>query len=73
MKKNVLSGFFMIGIGIFEVALILALYLGTYLLLEALFFPNTPQAFPVDRLHITMAVLLYSLYIVLLKTKLKEF
>ena len=73
MKKNVLSVFFMIGIGILEVALILALYLGTYLLLEVLFFPNTPQAFPADRLRITMAVSLYSLYIVLLKTKLKEF
>ena len=73
MKKNVHSVFFMIGIGILEVALILALYLGTYLLLEVLFFPNTPQAFPADRLRITMSVSLYSLYIVLLKTKLKEF
>ena len=77
MKKNEVRSLWLpllvipIG-GLIMIAFILALYLGLYTLLESLFFPNDPQAFPAGALRVGSTIALVGLCLVLLRTKLPD-
>lgn len=77
MKKNAFRSLWLpllaipIG-GLITIALTLALYVGLYLSLEALFFANNPQGFPADTLRRWSTLALVGLYLLLLRTRLPE-
>ena len=54
------------------IALTLALYVGLYLSLEALFFANNPQGFPADTLRRWSTLALVGQYLLLLRTRLPD-
>jgi hypothetical protein len=54
------------------VAFTLVLYLGIFLLLESVLFPNNPQDFPADALRRGCTYALVGLYLILLGTRLPD-
>ncbi len=77
MKKNAFRSLWLpllaipVG-GLVMIALTLALYVGLYLSLEALFFANNPQGFPADTLRRWSTLALVGLYLFVLRTRLPE-
>ncbi len=77
MKKNAFRSLWLpllaipVG-GLVMIALTLALYVGLYLSLEALFFANNPQGFPADTLRRWSTLALVGLYLFVLCTRLPE-
>ena len=77
MKKNTLKSILVPLIliplaGLLILAACYLLYLGIYLTVESIFFPNDPTSVPADMIRNSYAVALIALFLALMRTKLSD-